>query len=418
MQLSLDNIFIVKKGNIAFGLVFLGLLIAYLGSMNVWFLWPVISYYGIIASCLLGLGWLISMQNQCGIFENSRRQLLTLIYFVFQCYEIIVNGKNFNAFIVACFDTAAIFFLMSLTKESLKQLGKDMSIFIGGVLLFSIPAYILYLLDFPLPNVTIQDKDGIYLLSNYYFFVIDAITAAIFPRFRSIFLEPGHIGTVCALLLFTQLGKWHKWYNVLMIIALLMSFSLAAYVLFVIIIFAGMWMKRKKVVLKLLAVAAVMTGIGIGAYFYNDGNNLLYQLILVRMEPDSDGRLSGDNRVTDSFEDEYNSFLESDDLLWGKDFTVEKFGSGNSGYRVFIYNYGLVGVLIATLFYLAFIIDVRDRRAFLAMWAIVLALFWERATPMQYHNIIPLLVVAHWSPKNLAVEEKENGDDTSQKDIC
>ncbi len=396
LTVSTESLFIIRKSGIAYALMLLGMLIAVWGSMQVWFMWPLGLFYTIVADLFLVLSWLISRNYGTPIYKVTHLQIVTLCFFAFQLYEIIVNGKNMNAFVMSLFDTGVIMALTALTPEVRQRVARHLSITVGGIMVFSIVAYILYLLDFPMPNVTVSTDNGVYTFSNYYFFLVDAGSSFIYPRFRGIYLEPGHVGTICALLLYTQTGSWKRWYNVAMIIGLIMSFSLAAYVIFVMVIFAGMWMKGKHIMPKIIAAIAVIGAIGVGAYFYNGGHNLLNQLILARLEVNANGRLAGDNRVTESFESEYDDFMKSDDLLTGRDFTVEKYGPGNSGYRVFVFNYGLLGVLIAAVFYLLIPIDAKNKRAVLSMWAITAALFWERATPMAYYNVIPLLIASYW----------------------
>ena len=177
-----------------------------------------------------------------------------------------------------------------------------------------------------------------------------------------------------------------------MIVALIMSFSLAAYILFVMVIVGRMWIFRKKIALKLIIVVGMLAAIVAGSYFYNDGDNMLNQLIVARMEVNDDGELAGDNRVTESFKAGYEDFLKSGDILTGRDYSVEKYGFGNSGYRVFIFDNGLLGALMYLLFYLSLVIGAKDKRAAIVMLAVAAAVFWERATGMAYYNIVPLFI--------------------------
>ncbi|MBM6993661.1 MAG: hypothetical protein I3J02_10445 [Prevotella sp.] len=419
MKINLGNIFIIRKSGIAFNLMFLGMLIAFFGSLSIWFMWSLATVYCVVACIPLVLSWLISRTLNDSLYEANTRQWGTLIFLVYLIYQLITNGDGFNAFIAACFHSFIVFTLLSLKEEYRNRLARSLSICIGCILAISIPAYMLYILGYPLPNYAMGDS--IYTFSNYYFFLVDTNAVELFPRFRSIFLEPGHVGTVCALLLFTQIGKWHRWYNILMIAALIMSFSLAAYILFILIIFVGLWMQRKHVFVKLALIVSVISSVGIGAYFYNDGNNLLNELILARLEINDEGKLTGDNRVSGSFEDEFDQFMESDDILFGRDYTVEKYGFGNSGYRVFLFNYGFVGLVLSVLFYISMAIDSRSKRSLLGMWLLAVAIFYERATQMYYYNIIPLFIVAYWHASELTsmtTKEETLANGTDETDIC
>lgn len=392
---SFANMLLIKKADIAFALTLIGMLIAFFGSATVWFMWPLGNFYTIATLPLFILSWAISVNLKDKIYEWNKRQIATLVFFLFQLYVILVNGKNFNAVTMAFFDTSVIMVLMALNNEYRQLLGKRISQFLGFILLFSIPLFFLYIVGVPLPNFAMESPNGIYSLSNYVFFVTDSYSLDLFPRFRCIFNEPGHIGTACSLLLFTQIGHWRKWYNILMIVALLMSFSLAAYVLFVMVLIGKMWIFRKKIVLKLTVVAGLLASVVVGSYFYNDGDNMLNQLIVARMEINDDGNLAGDNRVTDSFKAGYEDFLKSDDVLTGRDYSVEKYGFGNSGYRVFIFDNGLLGALMYLLFYLSLTLGAKDKRAAIVMLAVAAAVFWERATGMVFYNIVPLFIAVY-----------------------
>ena len=135
-----------------------------------------------------------------------------------------------------------------------------------------------------------------------------------------------------------------------------------------------------------------MVAIGVGAIFYNDGDNMVNNLIMARLEISNDGTIEGDNRVTDSFDAEYQSFLSSSDLLTGREYSMEKFGFGNSGYRVFLYDNGLIALILVALFYLSLAFSVRqtNKRIIFTMLTITLLTFIIRSSPLAYNYFIPL----------------------------
>ena len=142
---------------------------------------------------------------------------------------------------------------------------------------------------------------------------------------------------------------------------------------------------------KVCVVLCIVGGIITGAFFYNNGENLLHDLILIRLEMDEEG-LSGDNRVAGWFESEYESYLQSSDIIFGRDYDYSI--SGNSGYRLFIYENGLVGLILVTVFYLTFMLKTQDRRIFLSVALISVLCFWVRGYPLWYSVFIPLYVLS------------------------
>ena len=184
---------------------------------------------------------------------------------------------------------------------------------------------------------------------NYFLFLFnDAAEFDLFPRFHAVFLEPGHLGSACVILLLTQYGQWRKWYNVILLIATLITFSLAAYVLLVIAIFLNLWMQNKRVFSKIIIMTSFLATIIVASFYYNNGNNLLHDLILLRLEV-YDGEMVGNNRITDEFDTEYENYLNSSDIVTGRDMPKDAFG--NSGYKVFIYENGLIGLILVILLY-------------------------------------------------------------------
>lgn len=267
----------------------------------------------------------------------------------------------------------------------------------GGFLTISIFGFVLYLFGFPLPSFSTATGDMMYTFENYYLFLIDdRVFFMLIPRFHSVFLEPGHLGTATTFLLLTQIGHWKKWYNIILIITTLITFSLAAYVLFIMVIFASAWIRHKQFFLKAIGILALLIGVGIGAFFYEQGDNMLFSLIIERMEVD-DGKIVGDNRVTESFEAVYEDYIKSDDVLFGREYKIEDFGFGNAGYRVYIYDNGLFGLLLIALFYLSLIIYCKEPRAVIVMLLIGSAAFWVRSTPLAFYYFLPLYALPNMS---------------------
>lgn len=218
---------------------------------------------------------------------------------------------------------------------------------------------------------------------------------AFFPRFSSVFLEPGHLGTAATLLLSTQFGKWKKWYNIVLLVALLLTFSLAAYVIYVVVIFLKLWVQRKQFIGKLIMMVAFISTIVVGSFFYNNGENLLHDLILIRLEVE-DGEMAGNNRVTEDFDTDFEKLCESSAVIFGKKRENPEFG--NSGYKVFIYENGIVGTVLMLIFYIASLGKIRDRRATASAFILALLGFIVRGYPLWYSNYLTYYDLAHEAP--------------------
>ena len=61
--------------------------------------------------------------------------------------------------------------------------------------------------------------------------------------------------------------------------------------------------------------------------------------------------MAGNNRVTEDFDTDFEKLCESSAVIFGKKRENPEFG--NSGYKVFIYENGIVGTVLMLIFYIA-----------------------------------------------------------------
>lgn len=404
-MLKVSDLYLIKKETIVISCFEIGMLIAYWGSLNPWFLWPIGSLYIVPAAFFVLIAMFVSSTMHENIFSRTDYLLPLTAYIILGYYLLFVNSGNINAFIGSFFQIVVFMSLFMVDKQILFTLTSFLSKAMACLLIVSIPFYLLYLLGFTFPSTNAQYGDGLYTYTNFYFFLLDDRSISIFPRFHSVFLEPGHLGTATVLLLFAQCGYWRKWYNVILWIATLMTFSLAAYVLSVVVIFLNLWMRGKNIFKKALFVICCVAGTVIGSFFYNDGENLIHDLIVIRLEIDEEGGLSGDNRVAGWFEDEYDSYLQSSDVFFGRDYDYSI--PGNSGYRLYIYENGLIGLFLVILLYLTFLIKAIDKRVLWSVVLIAVLCFWVRGYLLWYSVFIPLFALTNRSV--LSDSNKEGG---------
>lgn len=389
------DIFKIRKKDIARTFFHIGILIAYWGALMPWFIWKIEGVYFILSFMFIFMSMLISRTLESPLFTRKDYHIPMMSYLILVVMMRIVNGNNINSYISLVFYSLIFLSLFSASITELKKLMKFLCKVMAILLAVSLFFFVLYILGFPLPNSPIAHEELMYSYTNYYFFLIDDRSFfVLIPRFHSVFMEPGHLGTAGTFLLLTQLGNWKKWYNVILLVSTILTFSLAAFVLLVMVMFANAWIRRKKILSKLLFLAGFLAIVTVSAIFYNDGDNLLNTLIIERLEV-NDGKLAGDNRVTDTFEAAYNDFLQTDDILFGREYELAEFGWGNAGYRVYIYDYGLVVLALTILFYILAVSSSKERRAIISMFVIAVASFWVRATPLSFYYFIPLYAFAY-----------------------
>lgn len=302
--------------------------------------------------------------------------------------ERLFKETSAFGFIAAGFNSFIFFSLFKVDPAIIHKFANLMAKVMGTFLVFSLGAYLLYLVGISVDLGEMVYGDFQYLLTNHILFVSNdyGFLSDYFPRFQSVCLEPSHLGTMLVLLLQTQRGRWKTWYNLIMLASVLLSFSLGAYAYLVAVVFLNLWTSRKKILMKLVAVVAVIASVVVGSFFYNQGDNLVHNLILLRLEID-DGEMSGNNRTTEDFDKEFESFLNSDDIWLGREL---KDDHGNSGYKVYLYRNGIIGLTIIMLFIFVTLSRGKDRRSTLASIIVTLLVFLVDGFISWYCRYIPL----------------------------
>lgn len=398
-KIDLTKFYLIEKKRIVLLCYYVGMLLVYFGSLHPWWLWPLKELYPIPAAGLLFIGYLISNSMNVGVF-NRRDYLLPTFFYVLVMLYIMAVGDgdlNINAYITFFFTIIVIFVLMKSDVALLHKLTDVIAKSMAILLIPSIIAFFLYLVGFSLPSRNDTFGDNHYNFTNYYFFMIDdRFMMVLIPRFQAFFLEPGHLGSATTLLLMTQYGRWKRWWNVVLIVASVISFSLAAYAIIIVQMFLSMWVNREKIVRKVVYLIAFLGICGLTATLYNGGDNLVNNLILARLEvDDKTGEMVGNNRVDEGFEKEFDKYLTTTDVFFGRDMSRIASDSGNSGYRVFIYQNGLVGLFFLVLFYAFSFRKFTDWRYLVAVIVVSLLIFWIRGYPLWYSNFIPLFATAY-----------------------
>lgn len=396
------QLYLIERRTLAIFLFGIGFFISFFASFRPWFLWKIENTYMIMASLFIILSMLIDKYSSSPIYTNKRIIAPSILAFIFLLYQKVIGEASFSGFVGSFFLAYVFYATFKLDSSLLNRLTTIITKSLAVFLVISIATFILYLLGFPFSGENTLYGEDFYTFTNYRFFLIDdRALSMLIPRFQSVFLEPSHLGTVLAVLLQTQRGKWKKPYNIVLFIALLLTFSLGAYVYLVAIIFLNLWVNRKKILVKGLIVVGIIAATVVGSIFYNDGDNLLHNLIVLRMEIE-DGELAGNNRTTLDFDKEFDSYLDSNDIWTGR---ILKDDVGNSGYKVFIYRNGIVGVLLLVGLVVTAFRNKNDRRTELAALIVATLIFGVDGFIMWYCRFVPMLATSKQQHQK-AAEEK------------
>lgn len=241
--------------------------------------------------------------------------------------------------------------LIFLKKEFQIRLFNICSNWFAILLSVSVIWWLLWIVGIPLPHISEElpweNNDYGFINENYILFrnVIDLnpyIATTSFHRFCGFFLEPGHIGTVCSIFLYTNKFDLNRWRNRIFLIVIILSFSAAAYVLTIIgYCFYRFTIDRWKVVLPILLI-------GLGIYlvsWFNAGENELNNIVLSKFTRDSgaiEGRFSLETQYI------WDEVVNSNDIYFGRG-AIELHQS--AGYKVFLIMNGLLGALLVLVAY-------------------------------------------------------------------
>ena len=194
-------------------------------------------------------------------------------------------------------------------------------------------------------------------------------------RFQGMFLEPGHMGTITAFFLLINRFAFHKIENWILLIGTLLSLSASAYLLLVLGYMSHMVAggnARKVLSAVLLIVCMVVFSI-----FYNDGNNLINELIfekLTREEGAMESRVSLE--VLMLFE---NMWSTGTDLWYGKGAFLD-IEENSAGFMLFFVCCGIVGTILLVLAYFSIYYSCKTKYGFF-LFLIYMISFLQRTYP-------------------------------------
>ncbi len=189
---------------------------------------------------------------------------------------------------------------------------------------------------FGLPSIVINYGDYVnYIFFNYVFYIknigeYSMMTGMDFQRFSGVFLEPGYMSSLFVFLLYAQKFNIKKFDNIVILGTILVSLSLAGYVLTFIAYFFHRMLKRRIMggIIGIAFVGVLFYVVGIN---YNQGNNYLNNEIISRLEYDKEKGISGNNRTTDITRSYFDQGLANGDSWIGLGHErVQKINGGGS----------------------------------------------------------------------------------------
>lgn len=334
-------------------------------SMNPYFLWEAGVFKCSVALLLFSVQILQEVYGgykECQKPDKRVYIILSsfLVYFVFTyiIYATTVKGL----FISILLDFYPFFVLLLCRNDELRLFSHLFLNFIVCILLLSLIEYILILTKaVSLSPKIVYHGAYPYPFRNYglVLIVVDAGSLLI-PRFQSIFTEPGQLGTVLSLMLYAYEYKLKDKRVLILFISCVLTMSLAAFVLmfFGWLVYKFCGSKKKIIMLMTILLSIFVVYLGVFTYYSNNPDSILSKRIISRLLPDKEKGIQGNNRTTGKFDRAFSEQMEEIDenmiFGFGENALEERLGIqwGNSSYAVYIFKYGMMGILLLLIFYL------------------------------------------------------------------
>lgn len=260
----------------------------------------------------------------------------------------------------------------------------------------------------PLGTFILRDDDFYPPFRNFLFFIENTnIYASVFYRFNGPFLEPGHLATICSLLLLANKFKFKEnKYLWIILTCVLLSFSLAGYVL-TSLGYLLIKLKNWKSVVSIAAITSIL--FLFVTEFWNSGDNPINTMIVERLESDQKKGIKGNNRTTERT-DAYFKTLNENRQLWTGIGSIEKNNKiVGAGYKIYLIRYGIISTIFIFLLYYKLIPKYANKRYAYIFLFILIATFMQRAYPQWYSWVLSFtLGVGTTSSKNLYISVKRH----------
>ncbi len=323
-----------------------------LQSMFAWFFWgdfTIVFVY--LLTFLISSSYFYTHYNNFTLTKNKALSIFLII--LIQLY--VVRELHIPSLVLAVVRIFILSIVLLLNDEYKIKLFNFFTKSLAILLCLSIFWWMLYLFGIVLPHQIIDNGLGAY--HNYFLFLIfsDPTLYTLIPRFSSVFLEPGYLGIITSFLIIANRFDFKKIEVKIFFVAAILSFSLAAYlVLIITLIFYFVFISKKPFLYLTLFICFFLV-VYLLSLNLNGAENAIYKYIFTRLEY-NDGQISGNNRFSTDLEFYFHELMNNNHKYFGIgpiQYSKLSWDGGNAGYKVFIIQYGLFGMLLLLIFYLS-----------------------------------------------------------------
>lgn len=364
------------------GIICIGLFLLILISMHAWFfLWVNNNSLAVFEGVLIVL-----MFTFCII--NGKLTSKSFYYLAAAISLFFVGLFNKSGSIISIFGSLLVvsimYLLMIFPQEAKIRILQFTTKWFSLLLLVSVIAWLIHFI-IPLPSfgeVYYLDESGGGSI-NYLFFTELATSSDI--RFKSVFLEPGHVSTVASFFVIANRFNFKNRYVLLLTLEIIPTFGLAGYLLIVIgYLFYSIERVQLGSFLKRFIPMAALAGIAVLVFStYKGGDNLFNVLILERMTYDEERFITGNDRSNDIVDQAFEKAWKDGTLVTGLSKNeynnMLNRGAIAAGAKPYLLQHGIIGTFFLFLgYYLVSKASKNKRWAILLFWVYAIS-FLQRA---------------------------------------
>lgn len=337
---------------------------------HAWYTWPMDGNFNILLLVLLLFvttsSWLYRIKNNIKLNFHPALLLAWLALMEMRCLHSGGGLHPQDLFVGGLM--AYPLWVVSSDEEHIEEVLSSVIKLLAVLLVLGIALHLVLLVIGIVPSKIIRYPSSVlYAFYNYGVLLKSATEyEASGIRFQSVFLEPGYCGTLLAFLLHAVRYDFKKRENVVLLISLFLSLSLAGIITFVTGYVLNGWAERKNMT-AYFAFGIILGAIVLFGINYNQGDNVVNEMVLSRIMPDEeDSQRNQRNSIgADIY---FESLFETGEWLHGlgneriamingEDLGTAEVSYGEdvirgAGYKIFILKFGVLAVLVAFLFYL------------------------------------------------------------------
>lgn len=384
-------------------------------SINPYILWNTYSYYKIFDTGKMFIELIIIFLFLYKRIIISRNELILCISFLFLYTYDFFNSYNKNLEFGwgICIKAIIICIFLSMNKEYKKKIFMNFCKIFAISLIPSIFFWTLSVLNVNVNCDYIKSMQEIKILNNqhykHFFGCVFRENIYWSPQIKQLcgmFDEPGLVGTVSALILCAKKFDFRKNKElIILILGGLISMSFAFIMICIIYYVLMLFIKKKKKQFKILIVLLISSLVLL--FLFKD-SEIVQHFFLSRISFSS---LINNNRTSQEFDNLFNEFLSTNNVLFG-------LGNGNpvfdyvdaASYKVLIFNLGIIGFFIIIAWWLCWglIYSKKNKFCLILVFIFFMSLYQRPWVIYLYFIVIYFGGIEYLNGGNITDENKKN----------